>query len=114
MCFNEILRIHVSFSHLDFSKSGMDSSILSEDSYQRDVDQISISSAASSTSGPSSRERRLVVSSDYTGSYVPMGPGSMPSPGSTGSKVSVSVTSFLSRILPGFSRMLDNLVFCVL
>ncbi|KAK6625911.1 hypothetical protein RUM43_006210 [Polyplax serrata] len=66
----------------------MDSSILSEDSYQRDVDQISISSAASSTSGPSSRERRLVVSSDYTGSYVPMGPGSMPSPGSTGSKVS--------------------------
>ncbi|KAL0272854.1 UNVERIFIED_CONTAM: hypothetical protein PYX00_005679 [Menopon gallinae] len=65
------------------SRSLVDSNFLSEDSYQRDVDQLSISSAASSASGPSPRERRM-ASSDY----VPMGPGSIPSPGSNNSKVS--------------------------
>lgn len=75
--------------HSDLSKSLMDSSFLSEDAYQRDVDQISLSSATSSTSGLSSRDRRLVAT-DYSGNYVPMGPGSTPSPGFTGSKVSVS------------------------
>lgn len=80
------------------SKSLIDSSFLSEDSYQRDVDQISISSACSSASGPSPRERRF-TGSDYSGTYVPMGPGSMPSPGSSSSKVSVSIALKVFLIL---------------
>lgn len=71
------------------SKSLGDTGYLSDGRYQRDPDQLSVSSIASSASSVSPR----FTGSDYGGNYVPMGPG-IPSPNSTNCKVSVSFINF--------------------
>lgn len=68
------------------SKSVGDTGYLSDGRYQRDPDQLSVSSIASSASSVSPR----FTGSDYGGTYVPMGP----SPNSTNRKVSVSFMFF--------------------
>lgn len=69
----------------------LDSSFLSDDVslfHQRDPDQMSLSSTASSTGGPSPRDRRCEAAGSSV--YMPMAPSHGYSPGSS-TKVSVSL-----------------------
>lgn len=69
----------------------LDSSFLSDDVsifHQRDPDQMSLSSTASSTGGPSPRDRRCEAAASSS-VYMPMAPSHGYSPGSS-TKVSVS------------------------